>query len=199
MEGLDVLYSTNVVHIGNLVLARHIPLLLLPQRLASITSLELLWDLVLFRPLSDHQKEQEKGWPAYDDLVNVVGSAFPCLRKLYISIQTGSYIANPSAENIEGWEQKLLDPIDKMVRKLGPQLQVCQIALPRSFHAALMLRVESVGARIESGGRGALHWRRFWRSTIMAPGDQSGNDLGYWVRQGVDDTPFTYTFGEGRP
>ncbi|KAF7511751.1 hypothetical protein GJ744_003482 [Endocarpon pusillum] len=191
LEGLDVLYSTNTVHLSSIVLTRHLPLLILPQRLVSITSLELLWDLVLFRPLPDHQADQETGWPAYQALVLVVASAFPNLRKLHISIQTGSYVAKPFAEYIESHERKLLDPIDEMVRKIGPQLQDCQIALPYSLHTALLPRAESVGARVESGGRGALSWRQFWRSVTAEQDEQSQSDLGYWVRRGVDDMPLT--------
>jgi len=191
MEGLDVLYSTNTVHIGSLVLSRHLPLLLPPQRLASITSLELIWDLVLFRPLHSPEAEQENGFPAYNALVRLVASAFPCLRKLYISIQTGSHVADPSADHVESDEQKLLGPIDELVRKIGPQLRDCQIAPPRSLHAALMSRAESAGTRIDSGGQAGLSWTRFWRPVTVEKGEQSENEIGYWVRQGMDDTPLS--------
>ncbi len=60
MEALDVLYLTNTVHISSVVLMCHLSLLL-PQRLASIASLELVRDLVVFRPLPNPQREQEKG------------------------------------------------------------------------------------------------------------------------------------------
>ena len=157
-----MLYLTNTVHISSVVLMCHLSLLL-PQRLASIASLELVRDLVVFRPLPNPQREQEKGWPAYNTLASMVASAFPCLRKLYISIQTNSFISSPVAGNIESHERKFLGPIDEMVRKLGPYLQDCRIALPHIFHKELMYRAEIVGSMIDSGGQGAVRWWQFWR------------------------------------
>lgn len=197
MESLDVLYSSNTIHIGNVVLTRYLPLLLLPQRLASVTSLELVWSLVLFRSLPDPQTEQEIGWPAYNALGLVLASAFPRLRKLYVSIQTGSYNLNPLHGDIAHSEQKLLGPIDEMVRKFSSQLQQCVISPNLSLYTALMCRAESMGACMEGGGQGCLRWHRFWRPVAVEQGAQSGNNQGYWVGQGEDDTPPSCTFGEG--
>lgn len=196
MEGLDVLYSTNTIHIGSAFLTRHLPLFILPQRLASITSLELVWGLALRSPLHP-LVEGEKGWPSYNALVTTVASAFPSLRKLYISVETGSFVTNAFVQNFESDEQKLLGPMDEMVRKLGAQLQDCQIAPPRSLCAALMYKANCRGARIESERPGTLRWQRFWRPVAVEHGEQSGDHLGYWVRQGTDDTPFECTLGGG--
>ncbi|KGQ01496.1 hypothetical protein PAAG_11846 [Paracoccidioides lutzii Pb01] len=45
IEGVDVLYRTNKMHINGMKLFDHLPRLLLPQRLAAIKSAELVWDI----------------------------------------------------------------------------------------------------------------------------------------------------------
>ena len=176
-EGLDVLYRTNLIHIGSVILTRHISLFLLPQRLASITALEFVWDLGLFPVSSKARKDDTKGWPACSSLVATIASVFPSLENLYISIQTNSYMANAFSDNVEGYERKLLIPIDEMVRKIGPKLRDCQIAPPRSLHRALMYRAESLSARTDSRGYGALRFRRFWRPITVGQKEQPGKDL----------------------
>ncbi|ENH63885.1 hypothetical protein FOC1_g10008027 [Fusarium oxysporum f. sp. cubense race 1] len=44
-EAIDILYSTNTIIMSNEAMITHLPQLLLPQRLASITSLEISWNL----------------------------------------------------------------------------------------------------------------------------------------------------------
>ena len=179
-----MLYSTNAVHISNVLLMRFLPSLLLPQRLSSVTSLELVWDLSHLWSLLD---PHEKCWPAYSGLASIVASAFPHLRKLYISVDIRHHMTNPSAEIIESDERQLLGPIDEIVRKLGPQLQDCEVALACYVHIAFMDRAKSAGARIKNRSIGGLRCTRFWRPVAVDQGAQSGNDLGYWVRPPVED------------
>ena len=53
---------------------------------------------------------------------------------------------------------------------------------------AFMDTADFIGVHTESGGLGALKWRRFWRP-VAREDYQQQSDLGYWVRQGFDDTP----------
>ena len=183
-----MLYSTNTIHIGSAFLTRHLPLFILPQRLACITSLELAWELLLhspFDPLAEHGKDE----PAYNALVATVGSAFPSLTKLYISLDTLSCLSDAFDQKYESDEQKILHPMDEMVRKLGAQLQECQIAPPRSLYEALAAKAKRRGALIERERPGTFRWERFWRPVVEEHGEQSGDHLGYWVRQGIENTP----------
>ena len=177
-----MLYSTNTFHLASIVLIQHLPLLILPQRLASIKSLEMVWDL---HPSVDSS--------TYQAMTNVVTSAFPSLRKLYISIEPG--IGKPAGfdDYIDWREQELLAPMDEMVRKkIGPTLQDCQIALPCKLYQALHDRARSAGARVERAAPGSLYWEQFWRSVSMEQGGQSPNE-GYWVRRGLEETPTSCT------
>lgn len=187
MEALDILYSTNTIHISSVVLMRHLPELLLPQRLVSIMSLELVWNMVLFRTLPDPRQEEEKGWPAYVALTSLVASAFPSLKKLYTSIDTDCKHIDLRADYLEGEAKKLLSPVDEMIGKLGPQLQECQIAVPMSHYTALERTATTLGAHIERGPRNWPHAFRFWRPLTAEECEHSGNNLGYWVRSGVFD------------
>jgi hypothetical protein len=119
----------------------------------------------------------------YHALVSVVSPAFPYLKKLYISIRNVSFLNDPGDEIIESHKLKLLGPIDEMVRKLGPQLQDCQIALPCSLYEALEYRAKSDGARIECGGCDSLRWRRIWH-------------LFLWNKTNILKTTLDIGFGE---
>jgi hypothetical protein len=177
-----VLHSTNTFHLASIFLIQNLPLLVLPQRLASIKSLEMVWEL-----------PPSAGSSTYQAMVDVVTSAFPTLRKLHISIAHCRCVGDCIEPDPEGRERELLGPMDEMVRKkVGPKLQDCQIALPYCLYTALCDRAQSVGACVESGGTGAMSWRQFWRSVTVEQGGQSENE-GYWVRKGMDDTPLMGT------
>ena len=167
----------------------HLPRLLLPQHLANITALELSWDIYL-PPV--HSSPSWEDWPAYKAFLVIIASGFPSLKSLYISIQVCRYLYDLSATTIESYEQKLLEPVDEMVRKLSPKLQDCQIAPQHSLYVPLRFRAESIGAHTESGGYGGLRWERFWRPLDMEFSKQTTNGLGYWVRQGRDDTRVSF-------
>lgn len=44
-EGIEALNNTNTISMSSEVMIAHLPELLLPQRLAAMTSLELMWPL----------------------------------------------------------------------------------------------------------------------------------------------------------
>ena len=197
-EGINVLYRTNAFFIGSPSPIDEFHRLLLPQRLALITALELSWNI--FRPSAPSHPASED-WSAYNSFARAIIPAFPSLRSLYISVQVTSYISVQAthdgystwAEMIESYERKLLGPIDEIVIKLGPKLQDCQIAPQHSLYNALKGRAEGAGACIEAGGGyGSLRWERFWHPIKMESNEQYiDKSLGYWVRKGHDDTPLT--------
>ncbi|KAL8790423.1 MAG: hypothetical protein Q9213_000575 [Squamulea squamosa] len=163
------------------------------QRLAAITSLELIWDLLTHRPTENEYHYYVSGyvpgkpWPLYEALMEKVPYAFPCIKKLLILVEATSYIADLPNEAIGASERRLLEPADALVRSLEPQLRDFQIAPNASLYRALARRAMQNGAISEKGGTGATAWKRFWRTAAVAgwPPDH----VGYWVRQGKDDTP----------
>ncbi|KAJ4054652.1 hypothetical protein NW758_002356 [Fusarium oxysporum] len=89
-EAIDILYSTNTIIMANEAMITHLPQLLLPQRLASITSLEISWNL---------KSRYESGlWSITDDeyfideedlkrISQITSTQFPQLHRLYLSLE----------------------------------------------------------------------------------------------------------------
>jgi hypothetical protein len=180
-----VLFSTNTFHLASIVLIKHLPLLILPQRLAYIKSLEMVWDL---NPPADSF--------TYEAMTDVVMSSFLSLRKLRISINPG--IGKAADTGLSAYfkrrEQELLGPLDEMVRKkIGPKLQDCCIAIPCRDYFALNHRARREGARVERAAAGSLYWEQFWRTVPVEQDGQSQNE-GYWVRRGQQEMPLSCTF-----
>ena len=191
-ETIDLCYRTNTIHINNDILARYLHLLLVPQRLANITSFELVWDIPNADLFAETYAVPDKAWPNYNELMTTISTKLPSLTRLYISVMVTSYIIDFENAIVEAYERWLLEPADALMRDQGSKLTDFQMAPSLSLHEALMQRAEKAGARIERGGIGVGSWKRFWRPVIMHGDSQSTNDLGYWVRQGKDDTPPWY-------
>ncbi|RBR07602.1 hypothetical protein FVER53590_12741 [Fusarium verticillioides] len=83
-EAIDMLYSKNTIIMANEAMITHLPQLLLPQRLASITSLEISWKL------KSRDKNEFRNVIDEADLKNLCGTIstqFPQLRRLYLSLE----------------------------------------------------------------------------------------------------------------
>lgn len=142
----------------------------------------------------------------FDSLVSVLTSdSFPHLRELYWSIHIGGRrggIAFPDYPSKD--LERLLKGAEKIVRKLGPQLQDIDLAPQYSVYKALADRAKSNGARF---GRSPKSWdgERFWYPVKDVVNDEADSNrpgvetegLGFWVRDGMDDLPFVCTLGEG--
>ena len=174
---------------NSIPLITHLPRLLLPQHLASITSLELLWDIILIGPYSPGHIEPGSNWQIYSSLIATTSSAFPSLSRLYISLQKGTYMAKATPKSIQSRERMLLEPIDCMVRGFQPGLRDCRIALPLSFHGDLMDRADITDATSDLGGPVAEVRAQYWRDCSPSTEQLSSERCGYWVCRGLDDTP----------
>ena len=185
IETIDLIYRANTIYIQSIDLVLLIKLLIIPQRLAVITSLQLVWDL--FNRCANVGRK-DRVWPQYNDLMSTVSKAFPSLTNLFISVQVTTYIENPATPNAGLYECQLLEPVDRLVRRHWPRLQMCQIAPNASLYTVMRCRAEGSGARIERSAIGALRWQRFWRP-VITDRDQTSNNAGYWIREGRPDMP----------
>ena len=126
----------------------------------------------------------------YSRLMDKIPLNFPSLSSLHVSIVTTIPFEGPTSAWIQNGEYQLFGPADNLVRHYGSRLLTCQIAPARKFFTALLQKAEAAGARIEKGGIGAGFWQQFWRPvTVDDDNGSTPNNLGYWVRQGKDDTP----------
>ncbi|KAF4955920.1 hypothetical protein FSARC_11735 [Fusarium sarcochroum] len=176
-ETIDILYSTNTFILSSDNIATHLPRLLLPQRLAVMTSLEIKWPL----KEEDHLKT----------LLDLLSPPhFPSLKKLYVSLEyTGNDEPSQPLDSITGH-------LDQFVKN-RPGLNECSFALPVELYeeiAAKCLQKESSWKRIT--------YSEVWRSlngslnTIRLPyvdsypsppfhlGPKPG--MGYWLLEGTD-------------
>ncbi|QYS95514.1 hypothetical protein H0G86_002805 [Trichoderma simmonsii] len=91
VEGIDVLYRTNTIHMSGQTLILNLPQLLPPQRLSAITSLEIVC------PLQLHGVEvgaiPEVG--LLNDYLSVFASNLPSLTRLYLALKAKGSNARP--------------------------------------------------------------------------------------------------------
>ncbi|KAF5618572.1 hypothetical protein F52700_12092 [Fusarium sp. NRRL 52700] len=82
-ETIDILYSKNTIIMANEAMIKHLPQLLLPHRLTSITSLEIIWNL---------KSRHESGiWGVIDEadlkhVCEIISTQFPVLRRLCLHL-----------------------------------------------------------------------------------------------------------------
>lgn len=107
MEGIDVLYRTNTIHMSGQTLILNLPQLLPPQRLSAITSLEIVC------PLQLHGAEvgaiPEVG--LLKDYLSVLASNLPSLTRLYLALKAKGSNARPVDM------QSVFEVLDAFVRK----------------------------------------------------------------------------------
>ncbi|KAL8808097.1 MAG: hypothetical protein Q9200_004413, partial [Gallowayella weberi] len=199
IETINLIYS-NTIHIRRIYLIQNIDKFLLPQRLATIKSLELVWELstmgaLLWSYLDETPPTEENLDPEvrralslYTALMAKIPQTFPSISNLHISISVTTYIANPLLTTIATLQHHLFAPADATARSLGSQLHAFQITPNASLYKALARRATEQGAREEKGPSMAPFWRRFWRS-VDSDDDRVTGNVGYWVGRGKDDTP----------
>lgn len=195
-EGIDVLYSTNTIHSASKEFMMNMHSHLTPERISAIKSVELLWDV---EPLSDDDNGNVIDGPLdpripFQKFLNAVPTMFPALRSLYISIQgdlqlrPGFYPHFNRREYAEyvmrETEQRIMRPVDEMVRKLGPQVRECSIAVPSTMYAPRRAAAREAGFKVELACDGKLE--RAWRALEDGSAGRGGRD-GYWVRLGFKD------------
>lgn len=188
LEGIDVLYSTNIFNMANPAMIRNIPRILPSQRIVKIRSVEMRWDLHLFQ-------KDKRGHPPYADLpefqklLDVVPTLFPNLKSLHISL-IGDTVPRVDQQNyFDAVEAVILIPFDKMVRNLGQSVETCDLALPWMAYAAM---------KHAATGRSGLSrkpilrgkWERLWRELPKVELENEGSTSrlsGYWIYRGKRD------------
>ncbi|KAI1916209.1 hypothetical protein LOZ12_001148 [Ophidiomyces ophidiicola] len=198
VEAIDVLYSTNTIHMASNAMILNLPRLLLPQRLASITSIEMLWNLHPFRE-SNVNDPLDSDPRAFHCLLQAMPLLFPGLRKLFISFH-GDVLPPGKGSNarFEASESAILRPIDEMVGRLNAR--ECHVAVPTSIYVPRKLKATGTGIYLEPS-RLRNVWERIWRplSNSDDQDDDSSSHRGYWLYHGKVDMPWIYKYGEKYP
>ncbi|KAI5457574.1 hypothetical protein BGZ63DRAFT_394992 [Mariannaea sp. PMI_226] len=196
IEGVEVLYGTNTLHLSRPILLRRMTELFLPQRLHSIQFIELIWDVGQRK--SPGVELEVKLSPTRDvitELVRIVPNAFPNLQKAHItllncySIDDINEDPNPFARAAEA---DILVPIDNMVRKL-PLLRDMYVGLPESVVQLRSVAQDEMDFSMDI-------FDRAWRSVVPAsnPSFDTANSInhpqpigadtaGYWLIMAQED------------
>ncbi|EXK43212.1 hypothetical protein FOMG_05859 [Fusarium oxysporum f. sp. melonis 26406] len=133
-EAIDILYSTNIIIMANEAMMTHLTQLLLPQRLAFITSLEISWNL---------KSRYESGlWSITDDeyfideedlkrISQIISTQFPQLRRLYLSLELSRQLGPCWGPDAWPAISRHLDNLARII----PSLTEHAISLPEICHS----------------------------------------------------------------
>ncbi|KAM0258608.1 hypothetical protein ACHAQJ_003779 [Trichoderma viride] len=198
VEGIDILYSTNTFHTASKEMILNLNSILLPQRLSSITSVELLWDFAPFPSIHPEViKPPLSDMASYQSFLDVIPTTFPAIRKLHISLQ-GRIFPTKTVNGSTTWDNnidrvdEILHPIDNFVLELAPHVEVFSLGIPSSLYMHQRDRALKNKHLVEQAhlGQHERHWR---------PLKGSAGRAGYWVWLGQKDftMPIICTMGEG--
>lgn len=191
------MYRTNTLHIASMPLLCDLPRLMSPARLASVTSLELLWTFdktgfftdTTIRSIWD-QARDPSSTPRQDtpfhELCQMVPRIFPNVRHLYVALQ--AYLAPPECPDGDALphiERLFLRPVEEMFRHLGPAPgKEFSLAIQRGCWQAFANRLSMRGPRehrvYRSFDNGGSYQEWIWRPL-------GNGGVGYSLRPGWDD------------
>lgn len=205
-EGIDVLYGTNTIHTASKQMLLHLDKLILPQRLANIRSVELVWH---FKPYPPHYSTAGPldDLDTFYTLLAALPNIFPNLKSFYMGLHgditpmkerngnSGNRGYMDDAKSIEISDREILAPIDKMLQNLGPQLKDCTIALGSlEYERRRRQAIEAADTKVEQVHLGCWkerHWRRLDK--------QEGHLGGYWIELGHRELSLMYMCSMGEP
>ncbi|KAF7559867.1 hypothetical protein G7046_g4279 [Stylonectria norvegica] len=194
LEGIDVLFSTNTINMAHRKTIMDVRRLFLPERLALIRSVELIWG---FDPFFPPHGPNDAGLtlhtlPDFHRFLNAVPSMFPNLRSLYISMW-GRMIppdVDASVDLIDLASAPILKAVDSMVHQLAPGVRDVTIAIPSSWYEPHRDRAYMRHNHVERVNYGQQE--RVWRPLREAEHRRSLNEsehrTGYWLCLGQIDT-----------
>lgn len=193
LEGIDVLYSTNTIHTASRELIIGLQSFLLPQRLSSIASVELLWDIDPSQWLhGGNPLRREQDLSDFQYLLASIPSTFSNVRHLHISLQGCTVTTldptdvNRYSNQVDTVDDDIMKPIDGMVQLLGTRVTNVSVAIPSSLYRAQRDRALEVGEKVEQAyiaGSLERHWRPLEHSLYRS---------GYWVQLGQKDLALPY-------
>lgn len=210
-EAIDILFATNGFHFNHRSpLFRNLPRLILPNRLANIQKLELVWEILPCKPFFAHAFEGVVPInPAKFDnerlrwICDKLPEMFPGLKELHLSllgtIKAPEYQDVVRYDTVLATERAILAPVEAMLSRMPKLFERVQCARPE-----------------DSGGNNALNiafnCHSFWQAMLWThnnlgmPGlravtdemtasgkfwKQLGESGGYWVCSSgiVDEDP----------
>ncbi|KAK5991786.1 hypothetical protein PT974_07820 [Cladobotryum mycophilum] len=190
-EAIDILYSTNTIHTASKEMMMHIDKLLVPQRLTSIRSVELCWELKPYPGYYDTPNNPAalSDMASFHAFLKAVPTMFPNARALHISLRGITF-----AERSDKIEEDIMEPLDTMIRTLGSHVRDFSVGVSSMLYILQRKRVKEAGWLAEQDSKGQVE--RYWR-----PLDGSPLFSGYWVMLGEKnlEMPWMWMFFMGSP
>lgn len=151
---------------------------------------------------------RDAGQSGFLNLLEAIPKAFPNLRAVFMDIHGFLFPGLRLAERPPFYDQYLFQPVDDMVRKLGPQLQEFTLAVPFTISQKSSSRARFEGWKSRRKQWTVSHWRPL--STLEINGQaervleeetptEGSGERGYWITAGVFDDPYPLMgcFGTG--
>lgn len=190
----DVQFGPGTIHMAGDVLPRLLPNVLLPKRLANITSARVRWTSHPF----GYESETSPFYKRLDlsNFLKDLPRIFPHLKRLYLSLE-GKMKPIPYVEHdplLEAVESVILAPVDDMVRSLGPQMEKCHLAIAAYLFVTMKYKPTNSPRNLSSQER----YDRFrpWRE-LPPSGSTAAHAKGYEIRIGQLDIPIKSFIPEG--
>lgn len=173
------------------VMMRHLPQLLLPQRLSSIKSLEIVWHSYPARyPYRADQPTSldSFGWPAFCSFIDVLESTMPRLRRLSITLDWDLTLDEKRDNTQDENKPTISTPVDDMVRRIRRRLDECDISIPYHFFDDRKARAQWTSLAWDDERR--YEEDRYWRELPCTGIEDEALPMklrGYWVCNGYRD------------
>jgi hypothetical protein len=193
VEGIDVLYGTNTMHMAGDSFADQLHKIIVPGRLASIKSVELIWRF---------EYSQRDRTEDYCQSIRRLPEIFPNLTSLHLAIQ--GYMLPPrdpakpfTPDSLAEGGIVYLRAVDCIVKQFN-RLVDCHVYLPSPFFELLKWKEHGGRCAPRTKSEPAMVWRGLPDNEPPAdhPLLESTRAIkGYWVHTGVDEYPGVILFG----
>lgn len=116
IEGAEVLYGTNTVHLGSKPLLENLSAFILPQRLSVIRALEVVWAV----GTHEHQGKAAPDIPELEKGLRILDTHFPTLSRLHLGIKLDLPIdqwRNSIPHLQRAYLDEMLETVDDFVKR----------------------------------------------------------------------------------
>ncbi|KAH6889136.1 hypothetical protein B0T10DRAFT_47503 [Thelonectria olida] len=197
VEGIDILYSTNTIHIASPVLLRSIQDIIPQPRLSEMTSLELVWKPKEI-PLNEGFISQD---PPNSTSQSISTPIFPSLIYLRISFKRLVYGAVDESTGLswpydskallaEKLHNHTLPMIDRLLERIVPPTTDVTVSCSKwDWYEAIDMRlIEEQGVEKTRPQRADIEGLKCWREVPRKEDQESDNPRrGYWIHMPIED------------
>lgn len=196
VEGTEILYGTNIIHISSQPLINNLGMLIRPRNLSMITSLE----IVFYLSTHEHQGKVVPSQPELERYLQMLDTHFPQL----ISLHLGIRVENPVLDVPPSYEvtrrpvylSDMFQSVDAFVKRRSDRPELCNLrdpfllSIPQAAYKALTKEVRDDN-RYYVRKSGAQIWRPISAESIVL--DDEGEltnatpENGYWTWGDYED------------